>query len=87
MTVKERIQEYLDSKGIKTFQLEKQCGFSSGYWRKTVSVSAEACATILGIYTDLSAEWVLRGTGSMLRTESAKPDVFDLLADEIRKRL
>lgn len=70
MEVKERIQQYLDYKGVNNANLEKEVGLSNGYWRKTKSVSANAVADILRVYSDLSAEWVFRGTGSMLLQES-----------------
>lgn len=68
MDVKQKIQQYLDYKGIKTNRFEKEVGLSNGYWRKTNSVSANAVAEILRVYSDLSAEWILRGEGEMLRT-------------------
>lgn len=66
MEIKERIQEYLDYKGIKVTQFEVSIGASSGYWRKTKSISANIVADIAGIYSDLNLEWLFRGTGSML---------------------
>lgn len=88
MSVKERIQQYVDSKGIKTARLEKDCGLSSGYWRKTSSISAEACSSILRVYSDLSPQWVLLGEGPMLKqdTQNRIESLVMLLADEIEKK-
>lgn len=76
MGVKERIQQYLDYKGIKTARLERECSFSSGYWRKTKSISADACAIILGTYSDINPDWVFLGQGQMLRdnTQQVQPN-------------
>lgn len=86
MSVKDRIQQYVDSKGIKTARLEKDCGLSSGYWRKTSSISAEACSSILRVYSDLSPQWVLLGEGPMLRQDAKIESLVMLLADEIEKK-
>lgn len=65
MEIKQRIQQYLDYKGISANRLENEVGLSNGYWRKTKSISAKVVSQILGIYSDLSTEWVMKGTGSM----------------------
>ena len=65
MDVKERIQKYLDYKGIKTATLEREVGMSNGYWRKTKSISANIVSDILRVYSDLSEKWVLFGEGMM----------------------
>lgn len=59
MDVKERIQEYLNAKGIKTTTFEKEVGMSNGYWRKTKSISANILTDILKKYTDLSIDYIL----------------------------
>lgn len=66
----ERLKEYLDYKGIKNSQAEAICGFSNGLignaFRTKTSIGSDKLEKILSIYTDLSAEWLLRGVGSML---------------------
>lgn len=72
MSVKERIQEYIDSKGISVYKLETSVGLSKGYWSKTKSISADVAMKISRIYTDISPEWLLTGEGNMLKEESPK---------------
>ena len=67
MDVKERIQQYIDYKGIATFPFEKSIGCSNGYWRKTKSISANILTEIARTYSDLSIEWAVTGEGRMLR--------------------
>lgn len=67
MTVKDRIQEYIDYKGISIYRLEASAGLSKGYWAKTKSISADVVMKISRIYTDISTDWLLRGEGEMLR--------------------
>lgn len=35
MVVKDKIQQYLDYKGISAYRLEADAGLSKGYWGKT----------------------------------------------------
>ena len=60
MDIKEKIQQYLDFKGINTNQLEISIGVSKSYWRKTKSISANIVMEISRIYTDLNLEWLFR---------------------------
>lgn len=69
MTVKDRIQQYIDYKGISVYRLESSVGLSKGYWTKTKSISADVAMRISGIYTDISADWLLRGEGNMLKEQ------------------
>lgn len=74
MDVKDRIQQYIDYKGITAFPFEKSIGCSNGYWRKTKSISANILTDIARVYSDLSIEWAVTGQGSMLKPEaSAQP--------------
>lgn len=86
MDVKERIQQYLDYKKIKVTQFEVSIGASSGYWRKTKSVSANIVSQIAGVYSDISAEWLLRGKGEMIiSTISGNPSLIEELKAEINQ--
>lgn len=67
MTIKEKIQEYLDYKGVNTNEFERSIGASKSYWRNTKNISAEVLGEIVRIYSDLNLEWVLSGKGQMLK--------------------
>ena len=41
MTVKDRIQQYIEYKGISVYRLEASAELSKGYWAKTKSISAD----------------------------------------------
>ena len=70
MTAKEKIQKYIDFKGITIYKLEGSVGLSNGYWGKIKSISADVLIKIARAYPDISAEWLLRGDGSMIKTNS-----------------
>lgn len=69
MSTKDRINEFLDFQGIKPTPFEEMIGASKSYWLKCKNPSAEILVKILTVFPDLSAEWLLRGTGSMLLSE------------------
>ena len=74
MTVKDRIQQYIDYKGISIYRLEASAELSKGYWTKTKSISADVVMKISRLYTDISTEWLLRGEGEMLKSSSPKEE-------------
>ena len=72
MDIKEKIQQYLDYKGININQFETSFGASKSYWRKTKSISANIVIDICRIYTDLNLEWLYRGNGEMIKDSTSK---------------
>ena len=78
MMVLERLKEYIDSKGISIASLEKTTGMSNSSFRKALQsgngIGTDKLEKILTLYPDLSAEWLLRGRGSMIRSEEAATD-------------
>lgn len=68
MTVKERISEFQGQKGYTDFAFERALGKSRGSWRKTANPTADFLSLIFTTFPDLSAEYVFRGEGDMLKT-------------------
>jgi hypothetical protein len=70
MVTIERFKEYLDAKGIANARAEKDCGFSNGLignaFKTKTAMGSDKLEKILRTYSDLSAEWLLRGVGSMI---------------------
>lgn len=78
MNTTDRFKTYLDSKGISNYRAEQDCGFSNGLIGNALktgsSLGSDKLESILNAYDDLSAEWLLRGTGEMLNvTDTPKP--------------
>lgn len=82
MTAKEQIQKYIDFKGISVYRLEADAGLSKGYWGKTKSISADVAIKISRIYSDISAEWLLRGNGEMIK--SGECESTDITNNELQ---
>lgn len=68
-TVSERIMEFLKGKRISVNALCKELGLKqstiNGQLNGTVALSMDTVSHLLDAYSDLSAEWLLRGVGSM----------------------
>ena len=86
MTVKERVNQFIDYKGIKINAFEMSIGVSKSYWSNTQKISAEVVAEILRVYSDLSAEWLMRGEGNMFKSDqapqAAEEKEFTVIVDE-----
>lgn len=61
-------------------------GVSKSYWSNTQKISAEVVAEILRVYSDLSAEWLMRGKGNMFKSDqapqAAEEKEFTVIVDE-----
>lgn len=73
MEVKDRINKYIEYKGITVYRLEASTGMSKSYWTKTRNISADVLSKIACLYSDISAEWLLRGKGDMILKEDSSP--------------
>lgn len=84
----DRLYLYLDCKGIKPSNFEKQVGFSSGYLSKQKSRSADmgegSLNVILDNCPDMSGMWLIRGVGEMLLRDQKSIDIDDV-PDNLKK--
>ena len=73
MSIKDDIFLYLDNKGISPSRAERDLGWSIGAIIKAKSITSDRLKEFLLMYTDLSAEWLLRGKGEMILREDSTP--------------
>lgn len=71
MTVKQRMKMYLDARNIATARAEKESGLPNATFAKLFNnpdsvVGMDKIEAFLNAYPELSAEWLMRGTGSMI---------------------
>jgi len=64
--IKDRVVQYLDSKGISKYKFYQLTGLSNGSLDKTGSIGADKCELICNHFEDLDANWLLTGKGKML---------------------
>lgn len=75
LTIKERILSFLESQGIKKVDFFEATGIqSSNFKGKNMSSQpgGDMIVRVLTIYPNLSAEWLLRGEGDMLKSPAIK---------------
>ena len=69
-----RLKAFLTFKGTTLAQLERDIGIGAGTLSKAVknnkTIGADKVVKILQFYDDLSAEWLMRGEGKMIRLPS-----------------
>lgn len=70
MTIKEKIQKYLECKGITPTAAERKLGWGVGAFTKAKSVTSDRAKEFLLLYGDLSAEWLFRDIGDMIITSA-----------------
>ena len=85
MTIKEKIQKYIDYKGISVYRLEAEAGLSKGYWGKTKSISADIAMKISRVYGDMSTEWLLRDKGEMIKNAEREQKTIEISESAISK--
>ena len=74
MSVKERLIEYLDFKGISKSDFGRAIGVSSAYVTSIrKSIDDEKVLRILEKYPDLNRDWLLYGEGEMLKSGQPRP--------------
>lgn len=66
-TVKERLKQYIDFKGISVRSFESTCGLSYGYvGNMRQSIQPDKIMKIAHYFPDLNTGWLLTGEGKML---------------------
>ncbi|WP_257656570.1 hypothetical protein [Parapedobacter lycopersici] len=87
-TTLKRIKEYIDFKGIRISTFEKSIGISNGSFggqlKKNKTIGVDKLESILRLYPDLSAEWVLTGNGTMLKDTESYEQTIESLRKVIR---
>lgn len=89
MNVKDNIYLYLNTKDISPTKAERELGWSVGALTKANSITSDRLKEFILFYTDLSAEWLLRGEGEMLKTNTPQDSLDTLLPllDQRDKRI
>lgn len=80
-TIKERILQIVESKGVKRVDFCREIGISTANLRgsaKNTAVNSDTVANILSLYQDISPDWLISGQGEMLRSDlTAATDAKD----------
>lgn len=81
----QRIKSYLDFKGVRVSSFEREVGMSNGSFasqlKNNKTIGLDKLENILKKYTDINLEWLLTGSGNML-----KWDILPEKSDEVYKK-
>jgi phage repressor protein C with HTH and peptisase S24 domain len=77
VTTKEKILKYLDFKNISKREFYLNTGLSNGFLDSGKYISTENAEIIISKYPDLSLEWLIMGTGEMIKTKSIENVTFE----------
>lgn len=66
MTAKEKIVEYLDSKGITKSDFYKKTGLSQGFLNSGRTIGVDKAKIIISNYPDLNLSWFVMDEGQMI---------------------
>lgn len=67
MTIKERLRKYVSFLSIPRNEFEMRIKSSGGFLSNNSEPNGKLLISILDKYPDLSAEWLMRGEGEMIR--------------------
>jgi repressor LexA len=89
MSVVQRIKQYIDFKDITNQKFETEIGYSNGGFgsqlRGNKTIGSDKLENILKTYPDLNPNWLLTGTGPMLKKEEKEIDSFSASNSVIQK--
>lgn len=74
-TLKQRILEYLDLKGITRYEFYTATGISNGILSQKNGLSEENLLKFLKIYHDINFHWFLTGTGEIIDKNTDKNQI------------
>ena len=81
-TIKARILQYLDKKGITKYECYKNTGIANGVLSQKNGLSEENILKFIAYYEDISLNWLFAGKGEMIRSIPYTETVFSSFAGE-----
>ncbi|MDM1378797.1 S24 family peptidase [Myroides marinus] len=68
-TIKERILQFIENKGISKYKFYQETGISNGVLDKKSGLSMETVEKLLLKFPEISERWLLTGEGEMIKSE------------------
>jgi hypothetical protein len=70
--IKRNILKYLEFKGVSEYKFYQNTGITRGVLGQNNGISEENTTKFLAYYPEVDANWLLTGTGSMLRKQNVQ---------------
>ncbi len=68
MSIRSRILDFLEFKGISRYRFYKMTGLSNGFLDKEGAINSDNCQKICVVFPEMNLEWLVLGKGEMLRS-------------------
>lgn len=72
--LKQRILQFLENKGITKYKFYQETGITNGILSQKNGLTEENIERFLSTYPEVSAEWLMRGEGSMFVSKSVSSE-------------
>lgn len=72
MTIKEKILQFVDYKGLSNRKFSIEINVSHMYFSKKGAVGSDVLEKIFTMYPELNFDWLITGRGEMLMSENSK---------------
>lgn len=87
-----RLKQYLSFRGLTVAELEREIGVANGTLGRAVrtggAIGTDKLEKILSLHSDLSAEWLMRGEGEMIRKAGEKADdAYSMRIETLEERI
>lgn len=68
MTIRSRILDFLEFKGLSRYRFYKLTDLSNGFLDKEGAINSDNCEKICNVFPEMNPEWLVLGKGEMIRT-------------------
>ena len=86
----QRLQQFIENKGISKYRFYQESGLSNGSLDKGENIGSDKCEKILYAFPDLNSDWLLTGRGPMLKSDAVlidEPEIKEKIVLPAKKNL
>ena len=86
----QRLQQFIENKGISKYRFYQESGLSNGSLDKGENIGSDKCEKILYAFPDLNSDWLLTGRGPMLKSDAVlinEPEMKEKIVLPAKKNL
>lgn len=73
----QRLQQFIDIKGISKYRFYHDTGLSNGSLDKGENIGTDKCEKIIYAYPEINLDWLITGQGPMLKEEALSSRISD----------
>lgn len=81
-SIKSRLRAFVEHLGMDKLEFQNSIGASGGYLNRESEPNGTVIANVLRTYPQLSPDWLLTGSGTMLRSLKDHPNITAITATD-----